>query len=75
MNGLTDASDIAHLLASRYHDLYSSVPYNVDEMYVILNSRPLDSSLAGMYISKVCNFSISEVEDAVSRLKLHTKRG
>jgi len=69
VDGLTDAGDIAHLLGTRYRDLYTSVPYNNDEMQVILNG--IDSSLAGMSISKDCIFSVSEVEDAVSRLKPH----
>jgi len=69
MDGLTDAGDIAKLIASRYHDLYASVPCNIDEMQVILNG--IDSSLAGMSISKDCIFSLSEVEDATSRLKPH----
>jgi len=47
---LTDADDIAHLFASRYRDLYTSVPYNIDEMLVILHG--IDSSLASMSISK-----------------------
>jgi len=55
------------LFASRYRDLYTSVPYNIDEMQAILNG--IDSSLASMSISKDCIFSVSEVEDAVSRLK------
>jgi len=63
VDGLTDAGDIAQLFASRYRDLYTSVPYNIDEMHVILNG--IDSSLAGMSIAKDCIFSVCEVEDAV----------
>jgi len=73
VDGLTDAGDIAHLFASGYRDLYTSVPYNIDEMQVNLNG--IDSSLAGMSISKDCIFSVSEVEDAVSRLKPHKSDG
>jgi len=69
----TDAGDIAHFFASRYRDSYTSVPYNIDGMQVILNG--IDSSLAGMSITKVCIFSLSEVEDAVSRLKPHKSDG
>jgi len=54
VNGLTDTGDIANLFASRYHDLYTSVPYNIDEMQVILNLNGIDSSLAGVSISKDC---------------------
>jgi len=71
VDGLTDAGDVAHLFASRYRDLYTSVPYNIDEMQVILN----DSSLDCMLISKDCIFSVFEVEDAVSRLKPHKIEG
>jgi len=42
-------------------------------MQVILDS--IDSSQAGMSISKDCIFSVSEVEDAVSRLKPHKSKG
>jgi len=73
ISSLTDAGDIAQLFSSRYRDLYTSVPYNVDEMQVILNG--IDSSLAGMSISKNYIFSVSEVEDAVSRLKPHKSEG
>jgi len=52
VDGLTDAGDIAHLFASRYRDLYTSVQYSIDEMLVILNG--IDSSIAGMSISKDC---------------------
>jgi len=64
VDGLTDAGDIAHLFVSRYRDLYTAY---IDKMLVILNG--INSSLAGMSISKNCIFSVSKVEDAVSRLK------
>jgi len=73
VDGLTDAGDIAYLFASRYRDLYTSVPYNIDEMQVILNG--IDSSLAGISVSKDCILSVSEVGDAVSRLKPHKSEG
>jgi len=73
MDGITDAGDIAQLFASRYRDLYTSVHYNIDEMQVILNG--VDSALAGMSISKYYMCSVSEVEDAVSRLKPHKNEG
>jgi len=47
--------------------------YNIDIMQVILNG--IDSSLAGMPISMDCIFSVSEGEDAVSRLKPHKSEG
>jgi len=53
--------------------LYTSVPYNIDEMQVILNG--IDSSLAGTSISKDCIFIVSEVQDAVPRLKPHKNEG
>jgi len=56
VDDLTD-SDIAQLYASRNRDLYTSIPYNIDEMQVILAG--IDSSLAGMSISKDCIFSVS----------------
>jgi len=43
VDGLTDADDIARLFASRFRDLYTSVPYNIDAIQVILNG--IDSSL------------------------------
>jgi len=73
VDGLTDAGDIAQLFAARYRDLYTSVPYNIDEMQVILNG--IDSSLTGMSVSKDSIFSVSEVEDAVSRHKPHKSDG
>jgi len=53
--------------------MYTSVPYNVEEIQVILNV--IDSSLVGMSISKDCISSVSEVEDAVSMLKPHKSVG
>jgi len=49
VDGLTDAGDIAHLFASRYRDLYTSVPYNIDEMQVILNS--IDNTITGWHVN------------------------
>jgi len=49
------------------------MPYNVDEMPVILNG--IDGSQAGMSISKACIFSVSEVEDAVLMLMPHKNEG
>jgi len=43
VDGLTDAGDIAHLFVPRYRDLYTSVPYNIDEMQVILNGIERES--------------------------------
>jgi len=57
VDGFTDAFDIAHLFVSWYRDLYTRVPYNIDEMQVFLNR--IDSSLAGMSISKDCIFNLS----------------
>jgi len=73
VDGLTDAGDIAQLFASSYHDMYTSVQYNIDELQVILNG--IDSSLAGMSISEDCIFSVSEVENAVSRLPPQKSEG
>jgi len=56
VDGLIDAGDTAHLFASRYRDLYTSVPSKIDEMQVIHNG--IDSSLAGISISKDCIFSV-----------------
>jgi len=72
VDGLTDAGDIVRLFASRYR-VTCTRAYNIDEMQVILNG--IDSSLAGMSISNDCIFSVSEVEDAVSRLKPHKSDG
>jgi len=47
--------------------LHERTDVHIDKMQVILNG--IDSSLAGMSISKDYVFSVSEVEDAVSRLK------
>jgi len=33
-DGLTDTGDIAQFFASRYRDVYTSVPYNIYEMHV-----------------------------------------
>jgi len=70
VGGLTYAGDIAHFFTSRCRDLYTSVPYNIHE---ILNG--IDSSLAGMSISKDCIFSVCDVENAVSKLKPHKSKG
>jgi len=37
VDGLTDAGVIAQLFASRYRDLYTTIPNNIDELQVILN--------------------------------------
>jgi hypothetical protein len=73
VDGIAVAKDIAQLFAAHYQELYTSVPYNSKEMQDILNT--INGSLAGLSVSEDCIFSTREVEDAVSRLKVHKNEG
>ena len=64
-------ADTADLFAHKYHDLYTSVPSNVNDMDVI---RP-DLSASIQVVSGECIFSSNDVLMAVDKLKLYKADG
>ena len=73
IDGQTDASSIASLFAAKYRELYSSVPYNKDEMQCILND--VNNSLNNEYLPAECIIHTHDVKSAVARLKAHKNDG
>ena len=73
IDGQTDASSIASLFAGKYRELYSSVPYNKDEMQCILND--VNNSLNNEYLPAECIIHTHDVKSAVARLKAHKNDG
>jgi hypothetical protein len=70
---LTDAAEIAELFAHKYHELYTSVPYDSKEMQDFITD--LNNSLAGRSMNTDCFFHVNEIKDAVSKLNRHKREG
>ena len=66
----TDAK-IADFFSHKYQDLYTSVPFNVNDMEQIWSR--LSASI--QIVSGKCSFSCNEVLKAVDKLKLHKAEG
>ena len=73
IDGQTDASSIASLFAAKYRELYSSVPYNKDELQFILDD--VNSSLNDDYLPEDCIIHTHDVKSAVARLNPHKNEG
>jgi hypothetical protein len=67
VDGLSSPNDIAQLFATKYEDLYTSVPYNCNDMDSIRNS--INSDLFSSGYNKDCIVSPDEVRLAVQKLK------
>jgi hypothetical protein len=73
VDGYTDENSIAQVFASKYKNLYSSVPYDVVELESIRNE--LDASM--LHSARPSDFVINanEVKEAIEKLKLHKSDG
>ena len=71
VDGSTDPDDIAELFADKYKDLYTCVSYDVTEMNQIRCS--IEESIIGY--DQTCSITVSEVFDAVCRLKPNKSDG
>src|SRR5664279_3158638 len=73
VDGQTEAISIAKLFADKYRNLYTSVPYGVNEMHCILNY--VNSLLMNVSSCADCIINLRDVRSAVSRLKAHKNDG
>ena len=64
---------IAKLFAVKYRELYTSVPYESEEMLRI--QHEIDDLILKNPMYQECSFSFCDVKSAVSRLKLHKNDG
>jgi hypothetical protein len=69
----TEPSNIARLFADNYRELYTSVPYDVNEMQRIIDD--INCSLSTEQVSVDCIYRCNDVKDAVSHLKAHKSDG
>ena len=69
----TDPSSIAKVFAEKYRELYSSVPYDINEMQRIHDD--INCLLYSEQMSSDCIYSFQDVKDAVLHLKAHKSDG
>ena len=69
----TDPSSIARVFAENYRELYSSVPYDFNEMQRI--NDDINCLLSSEQMSSDYIYSCNDVKDAVSHLKAHKNDG
>jgi hypothetical protein len=73
VDGYTDENSIAKVFASKYKSLYSSVPYDVEELESIrseIDASMLNSARASDFV-----ITANEVKDAIEKLNLHKSDG
>lgn len=73
VDGCTDEASIAQLFALKYRSLYTSVPFDQDEMQTILNE--LDVKMQDGGLCQLECFSNHEVLAAIKKLKAHKNDG
>ena len=73
VDGQTDVSNIARLFADKYRELYTSLPFDKDEMQCIVDD--VNNAAANDSLSADCIFNIHDVKSAVARLKPHKSDG
>jgi hypothetical protein len=73
VDGRTEAFDIAKLFADKYRDLYSSVPYDVNDMQSIQSE--VNILLKTISSHADCTINLHDLISAVSRLKAHKNDG
>jgi len=71
VDGSTNPDDIAELFADKYKDLYTWINYGVTEMDQIRCS--IEESIIAF--DQTCSIAVSQVFDAVCRLKPHKSDG
>ena len=68
IDGCTDTAAIAELFADNYRDLYTTVPYDRDDMMRI--TREVNSLLSALdALPADCTFLVDEVKQAVTQMK------
>jgi hypothetical protein len=67
VDGQTDDDSIAKLFATKYRELYTSVPYDKQDMQCLEND--LQSVIANATFNEDCVFSVHQIKEAVTRLK------
>lgn len=73
VDGQSDPESIAKLFAANYRELYTSVPYNVNEMLSI--NDEIRCLLANCTSHADCIFSGLDVKEAIAHLKAHKSDG
>jgi hypothetical protein len=73
VDGHTDNVSLAKLFANNYRELYTSVPYDCDEMICIKNE--IEDMIATNPMGNECSFDFYDVKRAVSSLKPHKNDG
>jgi hypothetical protein len=73
VDGQSEANNIAKLFAEKYRDLYTSVPYDVNEMRII--QEQVNNLLVNESPWTDCTFNTCDVKSAVSHLKAHKNDG
>ena len=71
VDGMTDNVDIANMFADKFDKLYTSVPYNEEDMHHIVEH--IDNEINGF--SADCIISFQDVVDAISTLKPNKNDG
>lgn len=73
VDGQTECISIAKLFAVKYRDLYTSVPYDVNEMCRIQSD--VKTLLSSAPSSVDCVFTVHDLKHAVTRLSAHKNDG
>jgi len=73
VDGQTDPSSIADVFDKNYRELYSSVPYDFNEMQRI--NENINCLLSSEQMSSDYIYSCNDVKDAVSQFKAHKSDG
>ena len=73
VDGQTDVEAIAKLFATKYRELYTSVPYDKDDMQRIVDD--VNDSIKGESTYSDCIVHLQDAKSAVGRLKLHKNDG
>ena len=75
VDGQTDGLSIAEVFADKYDDLYTSVPYDINELNCIQAEVEELLLAEDTSLCSDCVFNFSDVKHAVSRLKAHKNDG
>ena len=73
VDGCTDESSISQVFATKYKQLYNSVPFDNDELEIIRND--IDASLSNSCIDSDTIITCHEVQAAIAKLKAHKSDG
>ena len=73
VDGLTDVEAIAKLFATKYRELYTSVPYDKDDMQRIIDD--VNDSIKGDSTYSDCIVHLQDVKSVVGKLKPHKNDG